>query len=158
EFPVTDGPEMRGSFMPGASNQDVRIELAARVAAIPEYAPLFTSAFGDANVTYTRIALAMSAYETSLLPLDTPWFTYVRGDKTALKDAAKRGALLFYGTAKCSRCHAGDMMTDQDFHNIGIPQFGLGEGDGPDTKDDFGRERVTNKKGDRYKFRTPPLV
>jgi cytochrome c peroxidase len=50
------------------------------------------------------------------------------------------------------------MMTDQDFHNIGIPQFGPGKGDGPDTKDDFGRERVTKSAGDRYKFRTPTLV
>lgn len=158
EFPVTSDAEMRGTFMPGASNQALRDALAKRVAAIGAYADRFEAVFGDRDVTYTRIAEALAAYETSLMPLDTPWFSYVRGDSSAISASAKRGALVFYEKAKCSGCHAGDLMTDMAFHNIGLPQFGPGKGDGADKRDDYGRERVTGKSEDRYKFRTPTLI
>ena len=158
KFPVTSTEEMRGTFLPGASNQVLRDALAARVAAIPRYVELFTQVFGDGAVTYTRIAQAIGAYETSLTPVDAPWFAYVRGNRHAISSKAKRGALVFYGKGRCAGCHSGDLLTDLDFHNIAIPQFGPGKGDGPDGHDDFGRERVSGQAADRYKFRTPTLI
>lgn len=158
KFPVTSVDEMRGTFMPHASNQALRDALAARVAAIPQYVELFSQVFGDETVTYTRIAEAMAAYEASLTPVDAPWFSYVRGARGAISTKAKRGALVFYGKGRCGLCHSGDRFTDLAFHNLGIPQFGPGKGDGADGQDDFGRERVTGRAADRYKFRTPTLI
>ncbi|MCP4203697.1 MAG: cytochrome-c peroxidase, partial [bacterium] len=48
-------------------------------------------------------------------------------------------------------------QTDHDFHAIGMPQIGPGKGDGFDGREDFGRERVTGRAGQRYMFRTPTL-
>jgi cytochrome c peroxidase len=89
--------------------------------------------------------------------------------------AEKRGALLFFGKAKCVQCHAvagrsavgesNEMFTDFSEHVIGVPQiapfFGVGQGnvifDGPGQDEDFGLEQITGNEADRYKFRTAPL-
>ena len=70
-------------------------------------------------------------------------------------DAAKRGALLFYGEAGCAQCHSGNLLTDQQFHNIAVPQIGPGERS--DERLDLGRFLETGQATDRYAFRTPPL-
>lgn len=57
----------------------------------------------------------------------------------------------------CATCHSGKFQTNHDFHAIAIPQIGPGKEDGYLGLDDFGRERVTGNRGDRYKFRTPTL-
>ena len=68
---------------------------------------------------------------------------------------------VFHGEAKCARCHFGRFQTDQSFHAIAMPQIGPGKGDNldgyADGRDDFGRERVTGRTRDRFKFRTPTL-
>ena len=45
-------------------------------------------------------------------------------------------------------------MTDQQFHNIGVPQLGPGK---DETGLDAGRFLVTGDPQDRFAFRTPPL-
>jgi cytochrome c peroxidase len=64
---------------------------------------------------------------------------------------------LFYGRIGCADCHGGVFQTDMAFHAIGVPQIGPGLGDGPSAREDFGRERVTGARADRYRFRTPSL-
>ena len=59
------------------------------------------------------------------------------------------------------RCHSGDFFTDEKHHRVAFPQIGRGKGDGAVTGDlhaDFGRERVTGVRDDRYAFRTPSLI
>ncbi|MCP4913320.1 MAG: hypothetical protein GY909_09380 [Oligoflexia bacterium] len=50
------------------------------------------------------------------------------------------------------------MLTDNQFHSIAFPQIGPGKGDGFRKLEDFGREKVTGEKKDRYKFRIPSLI
>jgi cytochrome c peroxidase len=82
----------------------------------------------------------------------------------------KRGALLFFGDAKCVRCHAvagpsNEMFSDFQNRVIGVPQiapfFGVRESnmifDGAGEDEDFGLEQITLRQADRYKFRTAPL-
>ena len=45
-------------------------------------------------------------------------------------------------------------MTDQQFHNIAIPQLGPGKQEGGL---DYGRYLETNEPADKFAFRTPPL-
>ena len=40
---------------------------------------------------------------------------------------------------------------------IAVPQIGPGKGDGPYGYEDFGRERVSGRVSDRYRFRVPSL-
>ncbi|GAC1352450.1 MAG: hypothetical protein NVS3B20_10090 [Polyangiales bacterium] len=158
-FPITSEAEMRGKAFPGMSMVEVQTALAARVAAIPAYVSMFRAAFGDETVTIGRMGEAVGAYEASQIVVDTPWSQYIRtGGRASLSRAAKRGAVVFYEKAKCGSCHSGDLGTDLSYHNIAMPQFGPGKGDGADTHDDFGRERVTHLASDRYKFRTPTMI
>ncbi len=105
---------------------------------------------------FEHAANAMAAFQVEELSLsNSPWDRYLRGDDKALSEQAKRGALLFYGEAGCGSCHAGALMTDQKFYNIGVPQ--LGPGKGPDQPYDQGRARVSMDPAEAFMFRTPPL-
>ncbi len=85
----------------------------------------------DQNIV-TRILVnwskAIAAYEERLLSRDSPFDRFVgAGAQSAFISAdAKRGARLFVGKASCVTCHRGPMFTDDDFHNVGVPQAGLG--------------------------------
>ena len=69
------------------------------------------------------------------------------------------GMRLFYAPNKgnCASCHAGPFQTDHSFRSIALPQIGNGKGDGIFGYEDFGRERVTGRPADRYRFRVPSL-
>ncbi len=87
---------------------------------------------------------------------DTPWDRFLAGDDRALTNDQLAGAQTFL-SIKCSICHNGPAFTDNQFHNVALAQFGPGEGDGSNGRDDFGRMRVTGRTSDRYLFRTTPL-
>ena len=97
-----------------------------------------TEPFGDAfdclqpaeqeAVTRTCVnwAKAIAAYEY-LLRSDHSLFDLFMAegpDSPRLSAAEKRGAKLFVGKANCVDCHSGPLLTDQGFHNIGVPQLG----------------------------------
>ncbi|MGB0953662.1 MAG: cytochrome c peroxidase [Planctomycetota bacterium] len=180
-FPVTSAEEMRGfSFEASGENEDVRDHLAGRMGnygvgageITEDWLPLFRTAFAQPTgtaqdlITFPNIVEAIGVYEDSQVFIETPWKDYVEGQEDALTPSAKRGALLFFrgpsaGGAACVRCHSGDFFTDERFHAVGFPQIGRGKGDGAVTGDlhaDFGRERVTDNRDDRYAFRTPSLI
>lgn len=170
-FPVAARDEMRGhagdTTALGEPNELARYAdddwtgiwkgLIDRVLAIPQYMALFRAAFpsvDSADLEFAHAATAVAAFESSIFSLlDSPFDRYLAGDRAALSDSAKRGALLFYGEAKCSRCHSGALLTDQAFHNIAVPQL---KRPGVDSLD-HGREAVTHLRGDRFAFRTPSL-
>jgi len=165
-FPVTSPEEMRGfKFEEGNDNAALRTALEAKLAAFGGWDVEFTAAFGDATITYGRIAEAIGEYERSQVFIDTPWKDFVEGSEDAISESAKRGAMLFFNTiedggANCASCHAGDFFTDESYHVLAMPQIGRGKGDdnGTLTNDDFGRARETGDDADRYKFRTPTLL
>ncbi len=166
-FPPTSGTEMAGqpgknavadaAAIPG-NEAMVWSLLTDRVMAYETYRELFAEAYPDEEITFFHIANAIGAFEAAAYRADnSPFDRYLRGEKSALSRNAKRGWKLFRGKANCIRCHSGALLTDQDFHAIGIPQIGPGKGDGPNGFDDFGRERVTGDPAERYRFRTPTL-
>jgi cytochrome c peroxidase len=104
---------------------------------------------------FQHAATAIAAYEIAAFTFtDSPWDRYLAGELDALSDKEKKGALLFYGDAGCSSCHSGVLMTDQKYHNIGVPQFGPGK---DESGLDYGRYLATGEPGDMFAFRTPPL-
>ncbi len=173
-FPVTSRAEMRGDprdyDLAGQVNEvgstgekdlaAVWRALTARLVAIPAYRELFAAAYPDVpadELGFEHAANAIAAFEADAFTLlDSPWDRYLNGDNSALSDQAMQGALLFYGKAQCSQCHSGALLTDQKFHNIGVPQLGPGKGRA-NRYFDPGRARETGKPEDRFAFRTPPL-
>ena len=172
-FPVTSRDEMRGeigdrdifgkenelALISNAAPQSVWLALMERLLAVPEYRRLFKEAYPDVSLNdlgFQHAANAIAAFEIDAFTFtNSPWDLYLAGNNNVMSVAAKRGALLFYGDANCASCHSGTLMTDQEFHNLGIPQFGPGKENA--IPFDVGRFAETGDKRDLFAFRTPPL-
>jgi cytochrome c peroxidase len=94
--------------------------VAAIIASIPIYPPMFVAAFGDANVTPDRIAKAISQFLRSLVSANSKFDRYLRSEVN-LDPAELRGYVLFT-TEKgdCFHCHgeAGNpLFTTNLFYN-----------------------------------------
>ncbi len=124
-------------------------ELEKELNAIPEYKERFIKVFGE-PVTMPNIGKAIAAFERTLVTRDAPFDRYMRGDKNALNTQEKRGLIIYISKAACSQCHNGANFTDNQFHNIGLPQVGP-------LKEDLGRYEVTKNEKDKKAFKTPTI-
>lgn len=133
--------------------------IADRVRSVPVYAEMFAAAFDNVetadDITIVDIGNAIAAFiGTEWKNYDSPFDRYVAGDRTAMGIQALKGMDLFYGDAGCASCHSGPLMTDQEYHALGLPEFGPGKtADGRDP----GRYAETHDEADQAKFRTPML-
>ena len=165
-FPPTSAAEMRGSSgseLSGFTDNDAGLIWAAlmrRLGKIPKYRRMFERAypgtrFDDMNFAYASNAIA-GFIVSDLTFRNTPWDRFMDGDDRALTQAQLDGAAEFL-TLKCSICHTGATFSDDQFHNVAVPQIGPGKGNGVSGLDDFGRMNVTGDPADQYRFRTSPL-
>jgi cytochrome c peroxidase len=71
-------------------------------------------------------AKAIAAYERQLVSRDSAFDKFVTdGPKSSwITASAQRGARLFVGKAACIDCHSGPLLTDDTFHDVGVPQSG----------------------------------
>lgn len=114
----------------------------------PDYAPLFTAAWGDATVTLERITKSLSTFQRTVISGNAPFDRWNRGTADAISPSAQRGYDLFFGeTGDCFHCHTSYNFTDNLFHNNGNEAHPVDEG----------RYRLTNQLSDLGKFRTPTL-
>lgn len=120
----------------------------AKLNAIEGYRAQFKAVF-DSEVTAEGMAMAIAAFERTVLSGPSPFDRYMAGDKTAMSASAIRGLRVFNGKAGCRTCHTGPVFSDQSFHNLGVGM------DRPNP--DIGREAVTKDPKDRGKFKTPSL-
>ena len=160
----------------GFHNFPIQDAVDARLNAVPAYLEKFGEVFNDGEplspggITIHMRRLAIAEFQASLKAADAPLDRFARGTRSAMTVAQKRGALLFFGKARCVGCHAvgggsNEMFSDFLPHRIGGPQvapaFGPGTGnvifDGPDENEDFGFMQTTGDPGLRYMFRTAPL-
>jgi cytochrome c peroxidase len=168
-IPPTERVEVAGFDFPG-DNDDIRHEVLRRLNAIDEYRQLFGQAFPEvatgAPITFEHFGKAIAEFEFTLIFADAPLDRFARGQRLALTESQKKGALLFFGKAGCVQCHSvagesNEMFSDFRQHVIGVPQivpaFGNVVFDGPGANEDFGLEQVTGNPDDRYLFRTAPL-
>jgi cytochrome c peroxidase len=109
------------SFEMGMTNER---ELTARLSAIHEYQRQFKRVFKSEGLTIDTIAMAIAAYERTLLSGNSPFDRFIAGQQTAVTEAQKRGLTLFKGKAKCIECHTYSLQnpffTDFKFHNTGV--------------------------------------
>ena len=124
-------------------------EVVAKLNAVPAYRKQFNSAFGS-DATPVAVAKAIAAFERTLVARNAPFQSYVNGNGKAISASAKRGFDLFRGKAMCVTCHMPPALTDNQFHNIGVPQVGP-------LSEDLGRYDVTKNDADKGKFKTPSL-
>lgn len=129
----------------------------------PDYAALFAAAFPGSTQSeqFTRenAGLAIAAYERTLVSSQAPFQRWIRGDQTAMDDQEKRGAILFFGKARCSSCHNGPALNSMDFYGLGMANLDGPGVYGTDASDvaHKGRGGFTGRAEDMYKFKVPQL-
>jgi cytochrome c peroxidase len=159
------------------NGDDIMME--ERLAQVPEYVRRFKEVFGIERPGILQAWMAIAAFQRTLVsdPNKVPFDRHARGDGTALSAEAKRGLALFTGKARCSLCHNGPLASDQDYHNLGIPEHplfqtmplaqvthryeqyikGVTEASYRVADRDLGLYYVTKRPEDIGKFRTPTL-
>ena len=148
-FPIASPEEMLGKESKLTRFQ-AWDQAMSRLGTSPEYQKLFARAFpGVTRYNIAHVGNALAEFQRHhFLSINTPWDLYLRGNKVALNDRMKKGAVLFLGKAQCFQCHIGDQLTSFGFQNIGVPQL---------LADDQGRKLITQNPNDIYKFRVSPL-
>jgi len=100
-------------------NMDSRLAQ-ERLKQVPEYAALTETGFGG-DPYGGKIYGSIGEYLKTIRTVNAPFDAYLRGDETALEDAAKRGMDLFAGKAGCMSCHSGEMLSDFGLRATGVP-------------------------------------
>jgi cytochrome c peroxidase len=82
----------------------------------------------DVNRVFANLGKAIAAYERTITPGGSRFDRYVgavvAGDSSgqrALSSQEVSGLRLFLGKGQCVTCHNGPLLTDQHFHNTGVP-------------------------------------
>ncbi|NND31077.1 MAG: hypothetical protein HKN76_00710 [Saprospiraceae bacterium] len=127
------------------------------------YRSLFDAAFPEVPVeerySDEAISFALGAYLRTILTTRAPFQQWLKGDRSALTENQKKGALLFFGKARCFRCHNSPALSGLTFHALGTKD--LYERGGLNTSDtdmrNQGRGMFTQDQEDYYKFKVPQL-
>jgi cytochrome c peroxidase len=119
-----------------------------RVKAQSTYTGLVQEAFGVPlnQLTLGQIQKALATFMRAIVAGNSPYDAYQRGDSSALTSVQLKGVGIF--NRRCIGCHNGPMLSDRDFHNIGLRS---------NTHTDFGRQNASNNALDRWAFMTSGL-
>ena len=112
---------------------------------VPGYGPLFTAAYGSAQVTKERLLNALAQFCASMVSAGSRYDSVQQG-LTRFTATEQAGYVLFQNN--CSSCHKEPLFTDYSFRNTGLPMTVLA---------DAGRVTVTGNRTDSLKFRVPTL-
>jgi len=145
------------------------------IRSVPEYLKLFKEVFGDEDITRERMAMAIAAFERTLLSRNAPLDGYLNGNMEALSPEAKKGYGIFIGKGRCAECHFGINLIDDRFHALNVPEHPEFQADPRvaatrrfvakvyhyedyrNLKDDPGRYLISKDKKDWRAFKTPTL-
>ena len=126
------------------------------------YKALFDVAFPNdtEDNCYTKLnaALAIAAYERTVLSNEAPFQSWLNGDDFAMSDDELKGARLFFDKGQCYTCHSGPGLNGMEFHALGMNDL-AGENvlTVIDEATKKGRGGFTGNSEDDYKFKTPQL-
>jgi cytochrome c peroxidase len=112
---------------PGEMNMPID-QLMDRLTSVPEYKPLFDTAFPNQGIKVKTLAAAIATYERMVVSERAPFDAWIDGNEKAISEEAKRGFALFNGKAQCSSCHEGWNFTNEGFQDIGLPSDDVGRG------------------------------
>lgn len=119
KVPIEAANELAGDF------QTIEHRLSDDPAISARFAEVFP---GSEGVTEKAILDALSAYERSLVSPKTRFDRWVEGDDAALSEKEMQGFDIFVGKGGCVSCHGGWRLTDDSFHDIGLPGKDIGRG------------------------------
>lgn len=109
------------------------------------YPQLFAEAFGSAELTPARLAMALASYQRSLVANQTPLDQH-RSGIPSLTPLELQGETVFRSN-DCEFCHTGPLFSDFRFHYIGVRP----------VTDDPGRFTIDGDPSRRGAMQTPGL-
>lgn len=129
------------------------------------YIELFDQAFPEIEkpkrYSTEMAGLAIAAYERTLFANEAPFQQWLRGDRQAMTELEKQGALLFLGKAQCAPCHGGPALNSEAFHAFGMSDLDQIAEETFKTPSNAvehrGRGGFTGNPADNYKFKVPQL-
>ncbi len=141
---------------------------------VPEYVEAFKKVFGG-EITRERIAMAIAAFERTLVSKNAPIDRFLNGQRDALSPEAIKGYEIFTGKGRCSECHYGVNLSDEKFYALNVPENPSLVNDPRvnatmrfvakvyhyddylSLREDPGRYLITKDKKDWKAFKTPTL-
>ena len=140
-----------------------RLDINDRVLDDFGYREYFDRAFADLPVedryTPETASFAMGAFLRTVISNEAPFQDYLKGNTEALSLDEKKGALLFFGKARCYSCHNSPSFSSMSFHALGTQD--MYEIGGLNTSSDdprnLGRGMFTGKDEDMHCFKVPQL-
>lgn len=126
----------------------------ATLKSMPEYVEMFKKVFPkDADpVTFDNMAMAIEAFEATLITPDSKFDKFLNGNDKSLNDQEKAGLKTFMDKG-CVTCHGGVNMGGDAYHPFGV----VAKPNAEIMAGDIGRFKVTQAKGDEFSFKAPTL-
>lgn len=147
--------QAKGPVQAGVEMASTPERVVTTLKSMPEYVERFQASFpGQSDpVTFDNMAVAIEAFEATLITPHAAFDRWLAGDDAAMTDTEKEGLTLFMNKG-CIACHAGANFGGQSYF-----PFGLVKRPGADIlpEGDKGRFEVTQTATDEYVFRAAPL-
>jgi cytochrome c peroxidase len=132
------------------------------------YREMYEAAYGIAEPDdmLEATALAIAAYERTILANQAPFQAYLKGDETAMTESEVAGAEVFFGKGNCHTCHNGPAlsspvgaMADEVFMTVGFHDLDIWEDTVGEVNDATreGRGGFTGDEMEKFAFKVPPL-
>ncbi len=127
-------------------------ELISTLNSNSQYRAMFASAFADAeSIDLSHVASALTAFQTTLISLNSRYDRYAHGYHEALNEDEIAGLNIFRSfVARCAECHQPPLFTNNQIAVIGVPEK---EG----SQFDPGAEVTFNASKLRGGFKVPTL-
>lgn len=167
---IVPGAEVNDTGFKGLEAQNIEGVIAHRMEtnrAIMEgygYTDLYAEAFPEFEIerryTDTTASFALSAYLRTLVADQAPFQEWLKGDKNAMTESQKRGAILFFDKANCVSCHNGKAFSAVNFYALGVNDLHMRNdvfGADPNDIRNLGRGGFTGNPEDMRKFKVPQL-
>ncbi len=123
-------------------------EIINRLQNSEKYKQYFTEAYGDDEVTTSRIFKSITQFVVSLVSSNSKYDKVIRNeDGVTFTDQEKKGYNLF--KKHCATCHTEPLFTNDFFASNGLAL--------DSNYLDFGRFAVTQNEKDKYLFKIPTL-
>ena len=143
--------QMQGPLYSPVEMGNTPAQLLATLNASTTYPRLFEQAFGTTPISLDHIYTAITAFESSLISLNSRYDLYAHGYHAALSEDETAGLNVFRSfVARCAECHTPPLFTNQQLAVIGVA-------DAPGQILDAGAEAITGDATQRGAFRVPSL-
>lgn len=145
------GPPMNPVEMGGGSWGEIAKRLQKDAEFKADFKKIYPDAFTQKNITN-----AIAEFEKTLVTENSPFDKYLRGDNSAVSEAAKSGYALFK-RYNCHVCHSGANFGGLSFEYMGLKSDYFAARKKLGNTNDVGRAAFSKDERDERKFKTPTL-